>query len=152
MSHYFSKIIEFDKNKYQIIQELSYIDNDVIEFVESLLTSQQIYSFSAKGSHKIKDSFTDKQRKKWFVYISQILSQQNPPVMVSPETIHMLDNQLRLSYLPCNTATVGEKEIPVPPSLARGANKIITEERMEKALQQIRLDYSEMGIDFDRKR
>lgn len=148
MSRYLGSVIEFDKNNYRVVQELAFLDDDTITFIEELLTSGGLYAFEVIGTHRNKKRFSDLQRKKWYVFISKILAQED--IKVSPDTIRALDYQLRLSYLPCSYVLIGGKDIPVPPSLADGAGKIITDEHMQEALQRIEVDYGSLGIDFSR--
>lgn len=145
VTKFLAEIVSFDQIKSRIVLELSFVDEGVVLLIEELMAKKKVYSFAVGGSH-FKKNLSHQQRKMWFSYIAVVL---NSKAEVSAENIIAVHEQWKRTYLPCGYITIGTISIPVPRSLADDAVNGVSVEEMTVALQKIRQDYEQLGVEFN---
>lgn len=138
---FLSKVKSFDKKAYEVTLELLFLDEDIVTYLEELETSGKAFLSNVKSYHR-KETTSDAQRKKWFVCVSKILDHNK--ITLTAEEIKGLHYELKISYFPCKFVKIGNKDIPIPPSI-----NDLTQEEMGECLQRLILDYSQLGVNFE---
>lgn len=147
MSKFSAKLVKFDKEAYRVLLDLSFVDEDLVEYLEDLEQSGQAYIWTVEGVHPKRHEINDGQRKRWFHMLSKILKFFNIPLQA--KAINSLSVDFKFHYLPVNYIKIGDRDIPEIPSLKRGANNPVSPEKMQEALEQILETYTAVGVKFD---
>lgn len=147
MSKFSAKLIKFNKDTYQVLLDLSFVDEDLVEYLEDLEESSESYIWTVEGVHPKRLEIHDGQRKRWFHMISKILKFFKIPL--GAKAINSLSVDFKFHYLPVNYIKIGDRDIPEIPSLKRCANNPVSPEKMQEALDQILETYTAVGVKFD---
>lgn len=141
-----AKIARFDKENSQLTLDLSFVDEDLIEYLEELEDAKEAYVWSIENKYSKKNEIHDGQRKRWFHLISKILKHFKIPLRA--QAIQSFSVDFKFHYLPVTYIKIGDRDVPVIPSLKRGTNNPVTPEKMQEALEQIQQTYEGVGVKF----
>lgn len=136
------KIKSFNVVKRELVFQLSFLDEKVIQDIEDAIHSNRYTRIEIKKGRVSRNDTGQKARNRWYGVISCILKWQG--IEVTSETLTAFHREMKMSMFEVDRFVVDGRTVPIIPSI----NKV-GDEAIHEACNELEASYGALGCVFN---